>query len=111
MSKNKNLHFSQFKTYFDIYCVLCIAYYTILGIMQEQHTIKPIYFFVWDLKINANKNAKPIAAAIPPAVAVKPPVNTPKSPCDSTAPITPFASEAPKPMIGTLIPALAKSEI
>lgn len=69
------------------------------------------YFFVCDLKIRANKKAKPIAAEIPPAVAVNPPVNTPKSPCVLTAPIAPLASDAPNPTIGTFIPAFAKSEI
>ena len=70
-----------------------------------------IYFFVCDLNMRAKINAKITAAAIPPAVAVNPPVKTPSKPCDLTAPIAPFASEAPKPIIGTLIPAPAKSEI
>lgn len=51
------------------------------------------------------------AAAIPPAVASKPPVNAPTIPRALTAPIAPFAREAPKPIIGTLIPAFANSEI
>ncbi len=78
----------------------CILHYILLS-----------HFFVCDLKISAKTNAKKIADAIPPAVAPSPPVNIPTNPCVSTAPITPFASDAPKPMIGTFIPAPAKSEI
>ena len=48
-----------------------------------------------------------MAAAIPPAVDVNAPVKTPKRPCDFTALIAPFVKDAPKPMIGTFIPALA----
>lgn len=69
------------------------------------------YFFVCDLKIKANKNANPTAAAMPPAVAVSPPVKIPKNPWVLIAPIAPFAKDAPNPTIGTLIPALAKSEM
>lgn len=52
-----------------------------------------------------------MAAAIPPAVASSPPVKAPIKPFDLTADITPFASEAPKPIIGTFIPARANSDI
>ena len=69
------------------------------------------HFLVCEWKINAKIKAKIIAAAIPPAVAVKPPVNIPRRPCDFTAEIAPFASDAPKPMIGTFMPAPAKSEM
>ena len=48
---------------------------------------------------------KNIAAAIPPAVACKPPVKIPKMPFALTAFIAPFANDAPNPIIGTLIPA------
>lgn len=75
------------------------------------NTTPYIHFFVCEWKINAKMKAKTIAAAIPPAVAVSPPVKIPSNPCDFTAPITPLASDAPKPIIGTLMPAPAKSEI
>ena len=39
---------------------------------------------------------KKIAAAIPPALAFKPPVNTPKRPFSFTASIVPFAKLFPK---------------
>ena len=55
--------------------------------------------------------AKNTAAAIPPAVAINPPVKIPRTPEDCAAPIAPFAREAPNPIIGTLIPAPAKLEI
>ena len=54
-------------------------------------------------------NEKNTAAAIPPAVAVNPPVNNPKTPFVETCLITPFASVLPKPQIGTKAPAFAKS--
>ncbi len=73
--------------------------------------IHNIYFFVCERKIRAKIKPNMIAAAIPPAVEVKQPVKTPNKPCDSTALIAPFVSDAPKPIIGTLIPAPAKSEI
>ena len=55
--------------------------------------------------------AKITAAAIPPAVASIPPVNKPSIPLDLTAPIAPFAREAPNPMIGTFIPAFKTDAI
>ena len=58
-----------------------------------------------------NMNEKNTAAAIPPAVAVSPPVNNPKTPFVDTCLITPFAKVRPKPQIGTNAPALAKSTI
>lgn len=64
-----------------------------------------LYYFVFELNIKENKKAKPTAAAIPADVASKPPVNVPKRPLDSTPDIAPFAREAPKPTIGTFIPA------
>ena len=67
------------------------------------------YFFVRALKISPNRKAKPTAAAMPPAVASNPPVKTPIIPFDLTAEIAPFASDAPKPIIGTLTPAFANS--
>ena len=76
-----------------------------------QYILYFLYFFVCEWKMRAKIKAKIMAAAIPPAVAVSPPVNIPRIPCDLTAPIAPFASDAPKPIIGTLMPAPAKSEI
>lgn len=46
---------------------------------------------------------------IPPAAAVSPPVNMPKTPNCLVAVIAPLAKLAPKPMIGTLAPAFANS--
>ena len=54
-------------------------------------------------------SAKKTAAHIPPADAVKPPVNTPRNPCSSTAFRTPFASVFPNPVSGTDAPAPANS--
>ena len=83
-----------------------IMQYIILDIV-----ILYINYFVLDLKIKAKIKAKITAAAIPPAVASSPPVNAPSNPFDFTALIAPFASDAPKPIIGTFIPAFANSEI
>lgn len=48
---------------------------------------------------------KNTAAEIPPAVAVNPPVKTPINPSFSTAFITPWAREFPKPKRGIVAPA------
>lgn len=74
-------------------------------------SMRPYFYLVFDLKIKEKIKAKIIAAAIPPAVASKPPVKAPKTPFDLTALIAPFARDAPNPMIGTFIPAFANSEI
>lgn len=68
-------------------------------------------YFVLALNISEKTKAKITAAAIPPAVASSPPVNAPKSPLACAPEIAPLAKDAPKPMIGTLMPALANSEI
>ena len=52
---------------------------------------------------------KNIAAAIPPAEALTPPVKAPKIPSSFTASIAPFARFAPKPVSGTVAPHPAKS--
>ena len=52
---------------------------------------------------------KKTAAQMPAAEAVKPPVNTPRSPSFSTACLTPLASVLPKPVSGTVAPAPAQS--
>lgn len=70
-----------------------------------------LYYFVFDFDISENMKAKITAAAIPPAVASNPPVRAPKSPLDSTADIAPLASDAPKPTMGTLIPACANCDM
>ena len=51
---------------------------------------------------------KTIAAAIPPEVAVNPPVKTPNRPFSSTAFSTPLANAYPNPVKGTVAPAPAK---
>lgn len=65
--------------------------------------------FVLDEKISATMNAKNIAAPIPPAVALSPPVSTPKNPKDFAPSIAPLARVEPNPIIGTLAPAFANS--
>ena len=50
-----------------------------------------------------------IAAVIPPAAPVRPPVNTPIIPCSSTDFLTPVASRCPKPVSGVVAPHEAKS--
>lgn len=64
---------------------------------------------MWELNISEKINEKNTAAAIPPAVAVSPPVNKPITPLVETCLITPFASVLPKPTIGTVAPAFPKS--
>ena len=70
-----------------------------------------LYFnlFVLEEKINANKKAKKIADAMPPAALFSPPVSTPKKPSAFAPSIAPFASVEPNPIIGTLAPAFANS--
>lgn len=48
-----------------------------------------------------------MAAAIPPAAAVIPPVKIPKIPFSLIPSIAPFASAFPKPVSGTVAPAPA----
>ena len=50
-----------------------------------------------------------IAALIPPADAVRPPVKIPRNPILDTASRTPFAMVCPKPVSGTVAPAPEKS--
>ena len=69
------------------------------------YTTYMLCYFVFDLEIRENIKAKITAAAMPPAVASNPPVRAPNSPLDSTPDIAPLASDAPKPTIGTFIPA------
>ena len=66
-------------------------------------------FFILGLEINDAIYPKNIAAAIPPADAVIPPVNAPIIPDSLTPFIAPFARLYPKPVNGTVAPAPAKS--
>lgn len=50
-----------------------------------------------------------MAAAMPPAVALSPPVSTPSRPCSATASAAPLASEYPNPVSGTVAPAPPQS--
>ena len=61
------------------------------------------------LKIRLIIRPKTIAAAIPPAVALKPPVKMPRNPSLVIASFTPFARLYPKPVRGTVAPAPAYS--
>ena len=56
----------------------------------------------------AASSPKKIAAQIPAAPAVKPPVNAPSTPRSATALRTPPASRFPNPVSGTLAPAPAQ---
>ena len=69
------------------------------------------YFLALGFEINAAKYPKKIAAAIPAAHDLIPPVNVPSQPSSSTAVSTPLASVYPKPESGTVAPELAKSTI
>lgn len=58
----------------------------------------PIAYPLWhylslDLKISPANQPKTTAAAMPPAVAVRPPVKIPRKPFSSTASLTPLARE------------------
>ena len=68
-------------------------------------------FLLCDLKIKANIYPNPTAAVIPADVAVNPPLNIPKIPNSFTASIAPLARDAPKPIMGTVIPDFANSFI
>ena len=72
--------------------------------------MKNIYcFFILGLETNDAIYPKNIAAAIPPAAALIPPVNVPINPEFSTSSITPFARRLPNPVNGTVAPQPAKS--
>ena len=49
-------------------------------------------FFGLDLKISATRKPKKVAAVMPPAAAVIPPVRAPRKPCSATAFLTPLTS-------------------
>ena len=61
------------------------------------------------LKIRLASNPAKMAAAIPPAEDLSPPVNIPKNPFSYTASLTPLARRLPNPVSGTLAPAPANS--
>lgn len=62
-----------------------------------------------DLNNNATRKPKKMAAAMPAAEAVRPPVKAPSTPYSATASRTPRASVLPKPVSGTQAPAPAQS--
>ena len=66
-------------------------------------------FFIFGFEINEAKYPKNTAAAIPPAAALTPPVNTPIRPDCWTSSIAPLARLYPNPVRGTVAPAPAKS--
>ena len=68
-------------------------------------------FFILDLEIKDAIYPKKTAAAIPPALAVTPPVKAPTIPYSFTPLIAPFAKLYPNPVKGTVAPAPAKSTI
>lgn len=68
-------------------------------------------YFCLLLNIIDHKSDKKRAVVMPVAVPFKPPEITPMSPFASTASFTPFASEYPNPVRGTVAPADAKSAI
>ncbi len=59
----------------------------------NQYTKHTGIHFILGRKIRATRSPNTIAAAIPPAVAVNPPVKAPRRPFSSTAFSTPVASE------------------
>ena len=61
-------------------------------------------FFIFGLEIKEAIYPKNTAAAIPPALDLRPPVKIPKNPVCLTASITPFARLFPKPVSGTVAP-------
>ena len=77
-----------------------------VSLRKTQH-----YFFGLLLNISEANIARTNVAVIPPDVAVKPPVSTPKKPFSSTACLTPCAIAYPKPVSGTVAPHPAKSTI
>ena len=57
----------------------------------------------------ATRKPKKMAAVMPPAAAVEPPVRAPMRPLSATAFLTPLASRWPKPVRGTVAPAPPQS--
>lgn len=70
---------------------------------------KIFYYLDLPLKNNEATIEKNIAAVIPPAVPVSPPVRIPIFPFSSTAFRTPSIREYPNPVSGTVAPNPAKS--
>ena len=66
-------------------------------------------FLIFGLETKDAIYPKNIAAAIPPDVALIPPVNAPSNPFSLTESIAPFASKLPNPVNGTVAPLPAKS--
>ena len=60
---------------------------------QEKGTKPPSYPLGFGLKMNATMTPRKMAAVIPPAVEVTPPVMAPSRPFSATASFTPRASE------------------
>ncbi len=60
---------------------------------EEENVYSPPYSFILGLDKRAARKPNKIAADMPPAVAVIPPVNIPRSPDSLTAFIVPFARE------------------
>ena len=70
---------------------------------------KALIYFGLLLKNNEKRKAKQMAAVIPPAAAVSPPVKIPINPEESTCSLTPVESRYPNPVRGTVAPAPAAS--
>lgn len=85
--------------------------YEILNATALRAVIKAICCQLLDLGLKIIDAIKPkiIAAAMPAAPAVSPPVKIPKKPSSSTAFFTPFARVHPNPLKGIVAPAPAKS--
>ena len=66
-------------------------------------------FFILGLEIREAIYPKNTAAAIPPLLALRPPVNAPINPFSLTASIVPLAKLYPNPVRGTVAPVPAKS--
>ena len=78
---------------------------TIIAYFFHTNYIFLVYFFVFGLKISAIKYPKNIAAVIPPAAPLIPPIKAPNNPSSLTPLIAASASELPKLGNGIVAPA------
>ena len=93
--------------YSDKYTVYIIPTTTSFGKKKRRKFRRFQLFLSRDLKQSAITRPKNTAAQMPPAEAVSPPVNAPRSPFSSTASRTPLLRRFPNPVRGTVAPAPA----
>ena len=75
-----------------------------VGSFESNHQSEIYCFFIFGFEIKEAIYPKKTAAAMPPALALSPPVKIPKNPFCFTASITPFARLFPNPVKGTVAP-------